>query len=304
MLMKIDKIAFRINGNHGIFYTVVACFLFAIMGATVKYLSRDFSPVQIVFFRNVVGVGFLSFTLIRRPFINQGRRPWLLLFRGVAGTLSLYALFYNMSAIGLGISMTYLQTSPIFVAIFSMLFLKERLSIYGWLAIFIGFAGIVLVFRPNPSMSIESGIIGIFNGIVAAAAYTSVRELKKYYDTRVIVFSFMIIGIILPLVSMITGEIKGTDNLEYIVSEFIMPHGMQWVWILVVGLSAMTGQVFITMAYGEEKAGIISAVGYLLIPFSMIIGTIMGDSIPDLLAWMGIFMIISGGVIISVRRNI
>ena len=304
MNKKLDKIAFRVNGNRGVFYTIVASMLFAFMGALVKHISKDFSPIQIVFFRNLVGVGFLSFSVLRFPVKNKGSRPWLLLFRGLMGTLSLYALFYNMSTIGLGISMTYLQTSPIFVALFSMIFLKEKLSIYGWIAIFIGFTGIIFVFQPDPSWSAEAGIIGIFNGVVAAAAYTSVRELKKFYDTRVIVLSFMIIGIILPLISMTIGEIWGIRGLEYIASEFIMPHGIQWIFILGVGLSAMIGQVFITMAYGEEKAGIVSAVGYLLIPFSLIIGTLMGDSIPNMLSWLGIILIIAGGVIISVRRNI
>jgi drug/metabolite transporter (DMT)-like permease len=283
---------------------IFASFVFASMGAFVKVASRDLSSIQIVFFRNVIGIVFIVSTIISKPLKNKGGRFGLLMFRGISGTLALYALFYNMGDIGLGKSITFIQTAPIFIAIFSMMFLNERLSIPGWLAIFIGFGGILLIFRPDLNSNPLNNFLGIFNGVFAAAAYTSVRELKKHYETRSIVLSFMSWGIILPVISMLFAPFLNNLKFEFIVSPFVWPSGEQWFWLLMVGITAMLGQVYITKAYGEEKAGIISTVGYVNIPFAIFLGVLLGDPFPDFLEIAGIVLIIVSGAVISVRRNI
>ncbi|HYX05092.1 MAG TPA: DMT family transporter [Bacteroidales bacterium] len=289
--------------NKGIVFMIVASLFFAIMGASVKVLSRNLDSIQIVFFRNIFGTLFILLSMTRRPLKNRGGRPLLLIFRGLAGTLALYALFYNMSTIGLGISMTFLQTSPIFVAVFSLFFLHEKLSVRGWISIFIGFAGILLVFQPGGGLDFRSSMLGLFNGIAAGAAYTSVRELRKYYDARSIVLSFMTAGILLPVISIIVGEVSGIHGMDYLFSDFKFPSGIQWIWAIMVGITALLGQLSVTRAYAEESAGIVAAVGYVTIPFSIIIGTVLGDDWPGLISIAGIALIIVSGILISFRSN-
>jgi drug/metabolite transporter (DMT)-like permease len=283
---------------------LTAAFLFALMGVFVKLLSQYMSSIEIVFFRNLVGALFIASSLIKRPSRDKGGRPFLLIFRGVVGSLALYALFYNMSTIGLGEAITYLQTAPIFIALFSFIWLKERLSHLGWIAIFIGFSGILFIFRPGLTMDLKTNFIGLFNGVATALAYTAIRELKKYYDTRAIVLSFMIAGIVLPLISMAVGEVHGINGLDFLFSGFVWPGGMAWVWIISLGIVAMLGQVLMTMAYGEEKAGVISTIGYSNIVFAVFLGSLMGDPLPDIFEVVGMSLIILSGVIISMRRNI
>lgn len=283
---------------------IFASFVFAGMGAFVKVASRDLNSIQIVLFRNVIGIFFILGSLLRKPLQNKGGRFGLLMFRGITGTMALYALFYNMGEIGLGKSITFIQTAPIFIAIFSMIFLHERLSLFGWLAVFIGFGGILLIFRPDLNSNPLNNFLGIFNGVFAAAAYTAVRELKKYYDTRSIVLSFMSWGIILPILSMLFAPYVNQIKFDFMVSPFVWPEGEQWFWLLMVGITAMLGQIYITKAYGEEKAGIISTVGYVNIPFAIFLGVMLGDPFPNLWEVIGILLIIVSGAIISLRRNI
>lgn len=282
---------------------IIASFFFAIMGACVKILSKNLDSIQIVFFRNIFGTLFILLSMMRRPLKNKQGRPLLLIFRGLAGTLALYALFYNMSTIGLGVSITFLQTSPIFVAVFSLFFLHERLSLRGWISIFVGFAGILLVFQPSGGLDLKSSMLGLFNGIAAGAAYTSVRELRKYYDARSIVLSFMVAGIILPVISIIVGEVSGIHGMDYLFSTFKFPVGSQWIWAIMVGVTALLGQLSVTRAYAEESAGIVAAVGYVTIPFSIIIGTLLGDAWPGIISIAGMALIIMSGILISFRSN-
>ncbi len=274
------------------------------MGAFVKLVSKDLTAVQIVFYRNIVGVIFILSTILKSPLKNKGGRFGLLMFRGFIGVLSLYALYYNIGKIGLGESITFIQTSTIFVAIFSMIFLKEMLTIWGWLALALGFVGIVIIFQPDLGAGILPNILGIFNGIAAGAAYTSVRRLKSFYDTRSIVLSFMGWGLILPILSMLVYPYVNAPYLEFMVSPFNWPTGINWIWVFMVGITAMLGQIFVTKAYGNEKAGIVSTVGYINIPVSVVFGVLLGDQLPGLKIVLGIVFIIVSGVIISIRRNI
>ena len=66
----------------------------------------------------------------------------------------------------------------------------------------------------------------------------------------------------------------------------------------------MLGQVLMTMAYGEDKAGIISTIGYSNIPFAVILGVMLGDALPGVSGIAGMILIIVSGIIISIRRNI
>jgi len=71
-----------------------------------------------------------------------------------------------------------------------------------------------------------------------------------------------------------------------------------------LALSALFGQYFVTKAYGADKAGIVSSIGYANIVFSVFIGMALGDAFPDWMSLSGIICIILSGVIISlVKRN-
>lgn len=295
---------FKFHFSKGVLQAILGALIFALMGLFVKLASEDLTAIQIVFYRNVVGVTFILSSILKSPLKNKGGRFGLLMFRGFIGVLSLYALYYNIGKIGLGEAITFIQTSTIFVAVFSMIFLKEMLSIWGWLALVIGFTGIVFVFQPDLDTGLAPNILGIFNGVAAGAAYTSVRRLKSYYDTRSIVLSFMGWGLILPIISMLIYPFIDNPHLDFMISPFDWPTGINWVWAFMVGITAMLGQIFLTKAYGNEKAGIVSTVGYINIPFAILFGILLGDNFPDPLSIIGILFIIISGVVISIRRNI
>jgi drug/metabolite transporter (DMT)-like permease len=292
----------KIKLSNGVMLMIIASFIFAWMGAFVKNIGDDLNSVEVVFFRNVFGTLLLIISFIRKKPENKAKSIFWLMFRGFVGTISLYALFYNMANIGLGKSITYLMTSPLFVAIFSLLFLKEKISKTGWVMILLGFTGIVMVFQPG-NFNLKTDILGIFNGVAAASAYTSVRKLRKYYDPRIIVFSFMGWGIILPLISFLLYYTFNLGKLDFMVAPFELPSLEQLFWLFLIGLSATIAQILMTKAYAEEKAGIVSAIGYFNIPFAILIGLFFGDGWPGLMAIAGTILIIFAGIIISLKRN-
>ena len=77
------------------------------------------------------------------------------------------------------------------------------------------------------------------------------------------------------------------------------PHANEWWIVLLMGSAALFGQYFVTKAYGADKAGVVSAISYANIIFSIFIGMMLGDAFPDLVSLLGILCIISSGLMIS-----
>ena len=285
--------------NQGVKYMLIASFTFAIMGAFAKLASQSMPSLEVVFFRNIFGVAILAYAIYKKPMQSQGGKPFLLLFRGTMGFVALLAFFYNIAHIPLGDAMTWSKTSPIFTAIFAWFFLKEKLTKKAWMAIFLGFVGIVLITNPTNIGLTKYDLLGLFSGVGAALAYTSIRELRNYYDTRAIVLSFMGVGSFAPILLFVVSEYIHMPSLDFILGEFVIPSGIVWVYVVAMGISATISQLLMTKAYSLTKAGIVGAVSYTNILFSIAVGVMLGDSLPSLIVACGIVLVVFAGVMVA-----
>lgn len=288
--------------NIGVLFMIISSFSFAIDGAFAKVLSTNMDSIEVVFFRNGIGTLLVASTIFRVPIRQVGGKPWLLLFRAFIGFMAMLAFFYNIAHIPLADAMTFSRTAPIFTAILAFVFLSERIGVKGWIAIFIGFIGIVFIMKPNGLALDKTDIFGLFSGLGAALAYTSVRELKKFYDTRTIVLAFVSLGTIVPMILMVMGEFYHVEMFDFMMGKFVMPHGIEWVYIAFMGIFGAIGQVYMTKSFGAERAGIVGAAGYSIIFFALIIGVILGDPLPDFIGLLGILLVVISGIIVAKEK--
>ena len=285
--------------KKGVKYMILASFLFAIMGAFAKELSNSMSSIEIVFFRNVFGVFIIGYSIYKRPLKQVGGKPFLLMFRGLIGFIALLFFFYTISKISLAEAMTFSKTSTIFTAIFAYFFVKEKLGKKGWLGIFIGFIGILFITKFDGSSLEKTDYLGILAGVGAGLAYTSIRELKNYYEGRTIVLSFMLIGTIAPIILMLIGTFYHNSSLDFLISSFILPSSNDIIFIILLGLVSSYAQIYMTTAYSVAKDGIIGTISYSNIAFSIVLGLVLGDSFPDIWIILGIFLIVISGLLVS-----
>lgn len=274
-----------------------ASFFFALTMAFAKLLSASMSSVEVTFWRNGIGLIAIVFTLFHTPIHNIGGRPWTLIFRGVIGTVALLTFFYTISATSLSNAIVYAKTEPIFTAILAFFLLKEKLKISALMAIIIGFTGVAVL----------SGLewnylhwMGLLTGFLSALAYTSVRGLKDHYDSRTIVLSFMIAGVVIPVLLMIVAEFYTSPSLTFALSPFVLPKGWDWLWIILMGLAAAGGQIYMTRAYFYAQANVVSTISYSVVLFATIFGLLLGDALPTLTLIIGALLIILSGVILTI----
>ena len=292
------------NMDRGILLMLLASLSFAAMGGFAKVVSQMLPPVEVTFFRNIFGVVLVGLSIYKIPLKQKGGRPFLLLFRGSMGFVALLAYFYIMAHIPLAEAVTYNKTSPMFVAIFAYIFLNEKLHKSAIFAIMVGFAGIVLIAQPEGGTFDKYDMLGIFSGIGAALAYTSIRELREYYDTRAIVMSFMGVGTVAPLLLMLaTPYVNVSSEFDWMFAEFVMPQGIEWGYVTAVGIFATISQLLMTKAYELTKAGIVGTISYSNIVFALIIGVMLGDPIPNSLTVFGIILVILSGLLVALPKG-
>ncbi len=288
------------NTHRGILYMLAASLLFALTMAFAKMLSAHMGSVEVTFWRNSIGLVVILFTAFHTPIRNIGGRPFILIFRGVIGTVALLFFFYTISITSLSNAIIYAKTEPIFTALLAFILLREKLSVTVVSAIVIGFIGVIIMSGASWSML---HTMGILTGFLSALAYTSVRSLKALYDTRTVVLSFMIFGTLIPLVLMGTAHFVTPTGWEFMIQPFTTPVGVEWVWILSMGSIAALGQVFMTKAYFHAPAGFVSTVSYSVILFATLLGMMLGDIAPTPTILAGGALIVISGILLSRAKH-
>jgi len=291
------------NQYKGIFYMLLAALGFSLMGGAAKILKGSFGAGQLVLWRNLVGLIVLIAGFMAKPPENKGGKFHLLLFRGLMGTTALYTLIYCILHIPLGTAMTYNLTSSLFIAVFSFILFREYHGRIVLLAVLLGFLGMLLIYKPAMHFPWYYHAAGLISGITSAFAYITVNRLAGHYDSRIIVLSFIGTGVFVPAVFMLLRYMFQLPADDVFFIKWRWPTGIEWFYILWLGLAALFGQYFVTKAYGADKAGIVSSIGYANIIFSVFIGMALGDAFPDWMSSLGILFIIGSGVLISLFKS-
>ncbi|NQY22209.1 MAG: DMT family transporter [Campylobacteraceae bacterium] len=273
---------------------LVSALIGALSGAVAKILSDTMDPIEIVFYRNLLGVLIVLYSLKKVPVSIDMTKLNLLVLRGVFGTLAMLCYFYTIASIPLGEAVILNKTSPFFVTIFAYYLMKESISTTTIFALIVGFLGVAFIIKPFGVEISFDHILGILGGFFAAAAYATIKKIKDIYDARVIMLSFMGIGVIIPLLIFLF-----TPYAEFKI------HTDPFVWALIAFMAVLStaSQWFLTRAYSLSAASIIGVIGYTSIPFALGFGIMLGDTVPDIYTFAGIALIALGGILVGRKSS-
>jgi drug/metabolite transporter (DMT)-like permease len=271
-------------------WMIVAALLFSLMGVFVKEGAQNFTPVELVFWRTLFGVLMLGI-----PACLHGQRfatPHLKvhLVRGCAGYVALLLIFYTIAHLPLVTAITLNYTSPMFLALLSVLWLKERFSGRMAAALALGFVGVTLLLRPTLGGDLWFyGLVGVASGAASGLAYLHVRELGQLGEPEWrVVFYFALLSTVLgaALVTFTGWHALTLDN--------IGP-------LLGIGLTATLGQLAMTRAYKVGRKLVAANLSYLSVVFSSLLGALLwGDKLP-LDSYVAIAVIVCSGIVASRR---
>jgi len=113
------------------------------------------------------------------------------------------------------------------------------------------------------------------------------------------------VGTAAPLVLMlITPYVNVSEEFDWMFAEFVMPSGIEWVYVIAVGIFATISQLLMTKAYELTKAGIVGTISYSNIVFAVVIGIMLGDPIPDIWTVLGIILVILSGLLVALPKGL
>ncbi|WP_419765054.1 MAG: DMT family transporter [Arcobacter sp.] len=276
--------------DRGALFMLISALLGALNGAVAKLLSQSIDPLEIVFYRNLLGFIIILLTLKKFSVTIDTSKLHLLFLRGFFGAVAMVLFFYTIATIPLGEAVVLNKTSPFFVTILAYYLMKETISLRTFFALIIGFLGVLFIMKPfGIEISLEH-ILGVLGGFFAAAAYATIKRIKDIYDARVIMLSFMGVGMLIPLaLSLFTPLV----TLQLYTNPTI------WLLLGLMAVISTTSQWFLTRAYSISKASIIGVVSYANIPFAIGFGVMLGDLMPDMYTFIGIVLIVVGGILVS-----
>ena len=276
------------KNNLNKFYLVLASFFFSLMTVCVKKIDESIPIYEIVFFRSIFSLVVTSI-IIKQKKINQwGKNKGLLIIRGLLGTIALLSIFYSIRNMPLSISTVIQYTYPIFISIFAVFLIKEKINFNLIIALFLGWFGILTILNPYQSTAYEIDKFAIciaFTGaITTSLAYIAVKKLSMEENIFVIIKYF-------PLISVIT-------LLPIVCVNWITPRISDLIWIIGIGLFTQAGQTFLTIGLKNLPASQASSINYFQVLFGSVWGIyIFGEDITINFVIGSIFVLL--GTIIS-----
>ena len=279
--MKISK------RTLGIVYILLSAFCFTLMNTFVR-LSGELPSIQKSFFRNFIAVIF-AFIILKKNGLpvkpSDKSNIKFLIIRSIMGTLGILCNFYAVDHLVLSDASMLNKMSPFFAVIFSLIFLKEKVTPFQVGAVITAFIGALFIIKPSfENISLVPALIGFIGGMGAGAAYTAVRHLGQRGEKG-------------PFIVFFFSAFSCVVTLPYLIFNYHHMSLWQLVCLLLAGLSASGGQFSITAAYCCAPAKEISVYDYSQVVFSAVLGYFIFNQLPDGYSFIGYFLIIATAVI-------
>tara|TARA_A100001011_G_scaffold392788_1_gene481134 strand:+ start:441 stop:1295 length:855 start_codon:yes stop_codon:yes gene_type:complete len=272
-----------------IILSISAWMILPVMDAFAKFLSSSLDVLQITwgrFFFTAVFT-FLLMIIFYRKYLIWTNKPLLQIIRGLFLVFSTYLFFYSISVISLPKALTLAFVAPLFVAALSPFFLKEKVGIRRWTAVFIGFVGTLIVIRPGFLEYNLATFAALGTGFCYGFYLIITRKLSTSDN---------------PLLTLLFTGVVGVIILSFFMpSIWINPTPNQWYLMAIIGLIASVAHFFIILSLKYANASKLAPLGYTEIITNVIISYYFFNELPDNWTYLGLFIIILSGIYVTRR---
>ena len=262
---------------------------FSLMDVLVKW--SDAYPVgQVLFFRGFCGIIPILFLIPRDRFLNfyKTTRPLLHFKRCLSGLIALVAIFIALRNLPLATVVSITFAAPIFTTIFSIFLLKEKVGLYRWLAVFVGFVGIIVITEPGFSSLNLYYIYPIIFCLGLSYVAIAIRKLSTTEPVWLISFFFSFSITILGLLSLFQG--------------WVMPNFLDLFLLCMVGILGGLANLWLSQSYKYSEVSLVTPLKYLALVFAIIFGYFIWSEVPTLKTLMGALLVILSSFIIFRRE--
>lgn len=289
---------------RGVFFIILSGLAFFIVNFFVKTLGNPSTSLfpyvqkypahELVFARSLVSFSISAYIIKRRGLSLLGNnRRWLLL-RGTAGMIALTLFFFTLHKLPLAIASTLQYLSPIFTVLIAAKLFKERVNSIQYLTSLAAFAGVVLIAytsttdTSNP-ISLFWIVIGVISAILSGVAYNAIAKLKETEEPINIVIYFPMIALPITLI--------------WCLFDAVIPRGIEWLFLLLIGIFTQIAQVLMTKAFMMADTAVVAPFQYFGAIYALLSGWFIFNEHLEWISLAGILVIVVAVIIGTIFRK-
>ncbi len=291
-------------------FIILAVFLFSTQDVIVKWISGKYPVHEIVLIRSISGIIpllFLAYLLgdlhtlrTRRWAAHAGRS--LIMFTA-------YTCFYlSLAALPLAETVTLFFSSPLFITILSAIMLDEKIEMRCWIAVVVGFLGVILMLRPNVNNINPAALLAIVSAFCYALGSVITRKLGKtesgivlaFFPTVIYILFAAIVGLMLQHISKANVS---HPSLGFLLHAWCLPSQNDLLWMILLGLLAAMGFFCLSQAYRLAQPAMVAPLEYIAVPISVIWGFVLWQEVLEPQSILATLLIIASGLYILGRES-
>ncbi len=279
----------------GIATILGSVFAMALADAFIKFVSADMTLWQIYALRSLIVVPVLALLAGRRWWPVELR--WILL-RSLALTLMYLGIYGAIPFLSLSVLAASLYTGPLFIVALSAIFLHEPISASHWFAIFIGFAGVLLIVQPTASGFTPWALVPVVAAFLYAVAAVLTRAKCNEVPALTLALwlnvTLLLVGSVASLSIAHAGIGAGT-NYPFLLGNWTSMDSRNWQVIIILAVLMIGISIGLAMAYQSPQPQVIATFDYAYLPFATMWGFVFFGDVPDFRTLLGMMLIAIAG---------
>lgn len=275
----------------GICFAFTAAFMLSSMNVLAKIIGQYIGPIEITFYRNVVSIILLIAVLIyiRKLSHLKTERIWAHVIRTTIGTTAMVLIMWSFILMPLTTATSLHFTAPLFVTLLSYPLLKEKVGVFRFIFVLIGFVGVVIIAQPENEISTLSLVVGLTAGFMNGLVAICLRWLGSTESTLTTNFYFLFFGLL------------GTSLFIPFIGE--VPPSSITPLILAIGIVGLASLLLKTQGFRLAPAAIISPISYTMMVWAILFDYLIWKTVPSSTLIIGATIIIVSNLIIIWREN-
>lgn len=299
------------DNARGVGFLVLGMLIFSLQDIAVKWIGGDYSVLEIVLVRSLVAIPFtlVFFRLEGKRGLPTTRLHTLEYLRGLCFFLSFTFHFMGVAAMPLADVASIRFSAPLMITILSVVFLSETVGPRRWLALIVGFLGVLLIVQPGSSGFNLGSIFILLDVLFYALSVIITRRLRAADSSATMAYFsslvYLVATLIVAPVALWVGEIPNAHpSLAFLLHSWTMPTLLDGLIMVGLGLLWAGGIVVMARAYSLALASVAAPFEYVSLPISAMWGFLLWHEVPTWATWAGAALtVLSGLYILSLERQ-
>jgi drug/metabolite transporter (DMT)-like permease len=300
----------RSDNVRGVSFLLLALFTISLQTVAVKWISGDYPILEIVILRSLVALPFtlLFYRYEGRRGLPTTQRRQLEYGRGLFLFLSYTTFMMGLVALPLADVSAIRNAGPLMITLLSVVVLGERVGPQRWLALFVGFLGVLLIVRPGAGAFNLGSIFVLISVLFYALTVMVTRKLQttdssatmSYYSTLV----YLVAAFALAPLAALAGDMPDAHpSIAFLFRPWVMPTPVDFVIMCGLGVIWAAWMYFLARAYSLAQASVAAPFEYVTLPIDVLWGFLIWGEVPTWMTWLGAALTILSGLYVLYRER-